>query len=65
MSEFSVAEDIMEFYNREKINSLLTDKGDKGRNALKLLVDMELVTFEGEKIVLTKKGRKFIDLPLP
>jgi len=65
MSEFSVAEDIMEYYYREKINSLLTNKGEKARNALKLLVEMELITLEGEKIIITKKGRKFIDLPLP
>ena len=63
MNGLPVAEYILEYFHDKSIKKPIKIWGLNAQNAVRLLVDMGLIELDGDRIILTKIGKKFINLP--
>lgn len=65
MSKTTVAEYITEFFYDMSVDQLYFIFGKSAVAAINILLEAEFATLEGDKLVLTKKGKKLRELPSP
>ncbi len=58
-----LAEVIVEYFEGKSIDHVFKLGGKSVPKALKLLADLDLIRIEGDKIILTKEGKDFVNLP--